>query len=304
MTKKVSIKSKELNTIGEIINYAFTQFKRKKIYFGHGTNNPWDEAVYLVLSSLRLPINSSRKILSNRLKVNEKKRILDEIENRVKKRIPTAYLTNEAWFLGRSFYVDERVIIPRSPIAELIAKRFMPWINPGKVSRILDIGTGSGCIAISLAYAFPQAKIDAIDISPAALKVAEINCAKHKMTKKVRCLQSDLFKKLQCQKYDIIVSNPPYVSQKEMKALPKEYTHEPDLALFGGRNGNEIIDRIINDAFRYLSPKGILIVETGNSASKVMKKYKHLPFVWLEFEEGDSEVFLLSKEQLQSKDCS
>lgn len=297
MVKK---KTLELNTIEDCLNFAVKQFKHKKIYYGHGTDNVWDEAVYLVLSILRLPLTSGNEVLKKKLNSKEKQQILQGIRNRVEKRIPIAYLNKEAWFAGLHFYVDENVLVPRSPSAEFIENRFVPWIKPERVSRILDIGTGSGCIAVSLAYAFPQAKVDAIDISPQALKIAALNCKRHKVTKRVRVLQSDLFAKLPRRKYDIIISNPPYVSQKEMKRLPKEYTHEPRLGLFGGKSGDEIIARIIKDAPKHLSPGGILVVEVGNNAAKIAKKYKHLPFFWLELENSEREVFLLTKEQLES----
>ncbi|MDR1057224.1 MAG: 50S ribosomal protein L3 N(5)-glutamine methyltransferase [Coxiellaceae bacterium] len=293
--KRRKKKTRALNTIGDFIHFAAQQFSRKKAYFGHGTDNPWDEAVYLVLSFLHLPLNSNKTILCRKLKDDEKQTILAGIKTRVDKRLPVAYLTKEAWFMGLSFYVDENVLIPRSPLGELIAKRFTPWIKPEKVLRILDIGTGSGCIAISLALVFPRAKIDAVDISSQALKIAAINCTRYKVTNRARLLQSDLFAKLRDQKYDIIISNPPYVSLKEIKNLPKEYTYEPRLALFGGGNGCEIITRIIKDASQHLTPQGILVVEVGSSAAKIMRIYKYLPFVWLEFEHGVGEVFLLTK---------
>ena len=299
MKKPKQKKIKNLNTVSAFIHFAVQQFQRKKIYFGHGTDNAWDEAVYLVLSLLHLPLDSGQKILSRKLKSSEKQKVLVGIKNRIEKRVPAAYLTKEAWFAGLPFYVDENVLIPRSPLAEIIENRFVPWVKPQKVSRILDIGTGSGCIAVSLGYAFPRAKIDAIDVSLEALKVAAINCARHKMTKRIQLVRSDLFAKLRNQKYDIIISNPPYVGHKEMKSLPEEYSHEPKLSLFGGKGGDEIVARIIRDASKHLLPKGILVVEVGNTAARIMKKYKHLPFVWLEFERGEGEVFLLTKEQLQ-----
>lgn len=285
-------------TVADAIHLAVKRFQQSKIYFGHGTDNAWDEAVYLILHILGLSINTDRSVLKRKLTAAEKTAILKAIDVRTKKRLPAAYLTKEAWFLGLPFYVDKRTLIPRSPIAELIERCFVPWVNPKKVLRILDIGTGSGCIAIAAAYAFPKAKIDAVDISSQALKVAAINCARHNVTKRVHLLKSDLFAKLKGQTYDIIISNPPYVGKSEMKRLPKEYYHEPKQALLAGRYGNEIVSRIIKDSGSHLSPKGILVVEVGNSASLIVQKHKHLPFVWLEFERGEAEVFLLTKEQL------
>ncbi len=291
------IEAKQLNTIRDFIRFAVSQFGQAQIYFGHGTDNAWDEAVYLILHTLHLPQNIDASVLDAVLMTSEKQAILKIINRRVKERIPAAYLTQEAWFAGLSFYVDERVLIPRSPMAELIQKRFTPWVDPKKVKRILDIGTGSGCIAISCAYAFPNATIDAVDISPRALKVAAINCAKHNCTKQVRLLQSDLFSALKNATYDIIISNPPYVGKAEMQLLPKEYRHEPSGALLAGKNGDEVIEVILKAAPKHLSSAGILVVEVGNSETVVLQKYSHLPFTWLEFEEGEAEVFLLTADQ-------
>jgi len=290
-----------MNTIENLIHFAVTQFKQNKLYFGHGADNALDEAVYLVLSALHLPPDSDQKILARKLTDEEKKKVTDLIDDRIKKRTPVPYLTNEAWFCGLPFYVDERVLIPRSPIAELIEARFSPWVDPEKVTRILDVGTGSGCIAISLAYAFPDAKIDAIDLSDDALDVAKINCEKHQVTNRVRLLKSDLFAGLTDEAYDIIVANPPYVGSQEMEELPKEYYHEPGEALLAGKNGDEIVARIIKNAAKHLSPKGVLVVEVGNSAPLIVEKYKDLPFVWLEFEHGEGEVFLLQKYGVRSR---
>jgi ribosomal protein L3 glutamine methyltransferase len=289
----------KLETLSDFVTFATKKFKLSNIYFGHGTDNARDEAFYLILHVLRLAVRPSHLALKKRLTHCEKKKVLKIIDNRIKKQIPAAYLTKEAWFMGLPFYVDKRVLIPRSPLAELIENRFAPWINPKKkVIRILDIGTGSGCIAISAALTFPRAKVDAIDISSSALKVAAMNCTKHKVKRRVRLLKSDLFTKLTGKTYDIIISNPPYVGKLEMNCLPKEYYYEPAQALLAGQKGDEIVDRIIRDAVRYLSPKGILIVEVGNSAPLIMEKYPRLPFVWLDFECGDGEVFLLTREQL------
>lgn len=283
-----------IDTVGDLIHFAAAEFKGNKLYFGHGTDNSWDEAVYLVMSLLHLPAIVSELVLQRKLAPDEKKAALKLIDER-KKRVPTAYLTHEAWFAGLPFYVDERVLIPRSPLAESIIQRFTPWVDPKKVLRILDIGTGSGCIAIACAKAFPRAKIDAVDVSLAALEVAQINCVRHRVTKRVRLLASDLFSGVSGETYDIIISNPPYVGRMEMQSLPQEYYYEPKTALFAGKNGDEIIARILQDAANYLSPTGILVVEVGNSASLVMQKYQHLPLVWLEFEYGEGEVFLLDK---------
>ncbi len=296
--KNLSNKIAKLETLADFINFAVRQFKGYNIYFGHGMDNAHDEAVYLICHALRLPANTGRTVLNKKLTSREKKTVLKIIGDRIKKLVPASYLTKEAWFMGLPFYVDKRVLIPRSPLAELIANLFVPWVNPKKVRRILDIGTGSGCIAIGAAYVFPRAKVDAVDTSPAALKIAAVNCVRHKVAKRVQLLRSDLFKELKGRTYDIIISNPPYVGKLEMESLPREYYHEPKRALFAGQGGDEIIGRIIKDAAKYLTPKGILVVEVGNSASLIMRRYPHLPLMWLEFECGEGEVFLLTREQL------
>lgn len=295
---RTKVKNTVLGTVRDFICFATEQFERKHLYFGHGTDNSWDEAVYLVFHALSLSLYADQEILEKKLTAKEQRAVLKIIETRIKTRVPAAYLTAEAWFAGLPFYVDERVIIPRSPLAELIEERFVPWIKPGKVAKILDIGTGSGCIAIVCAHAFPKAKMDAVDISSEALEVATINCAKHKVKSRVKLLKSDLFEKLKGRTYDIIISNPPYVGKAEMKVLPKEYYHEPRQALCAGKDGDEIVARILQDAAKYLSPKGILVVEVGNSAAIIAQRYPHLPFVWLEFACGESEVFMLTREQL------
>lgn len=283
---------------GDLIHFVADQLKQQRLYFGHGIANGWDEAVYLVLHTLGLPLDNLEAALRLKLDANLQSTIFQLIKKRIKKRIPAAYLTQEAWFAGLPFYVDRRVIIPRSPLAELITDRFVPWIKPRQVSQILDIGTGSGCIAIACAYAFPRATIDAIDNSQAALKVAKINCKKHKVSSKIHLIKSNLFTQLPQKKYDIIISNPPYVGEVEMKTLPKEYYFEPRKALLAGKLGDEIITKIIKKAPDYLSLKGILVVEVGNSAPLILQKFPYLPFVWLEFEHGASEVFLLTREQM------
>ncbi len=288
----------KLTTLGDVITFAAKEFKRHKIYFGHGTDNAWDEAVYLAQQVLRLPPMFPQEMLKKKLTLGDRQKVLTIIDRRIRERLPAAFLVNEAWFMGLPFYVNKRVLIPRSPLAELIAQRFAPWINVKKVRRILDIGTGSGCIAIAAAYAFPRAKVDAVDVSTAALKIAALNCQRHGVTKRVRLLKSNLFTKVRGETYDIIISNPPYVGKSEMGRLPKEYCHEPKRALLAGPKGDEIINRIIKDAAKYLSPQGILVVEVGNSASLVMRKHPRLPFIWLDFTCGEGEVFLLTREQL------
>lgn len=289
---------KELNTVRDFIRFAVSQFNKEELYFGHGTDNAWDEAVYLVLHTLHLPQELDHSMMDAALTTNEKQEVINILYQRAKKRIPAAYLTKEAYFAGLSFYIDDRALIPRSPVAELIQKRFEPWIDSEKVLRILDIGTGSGCIAIACAYAFPDAKIDAVDISKDALKVAKINCEKHNVSNRVRLLHSDLFSALAGETYDVIISNPPYVSKTDMKLLPKEYLYEPNKALLAGKEGDEIVEKILHQTPDHLAKDGILIVEVGNSQPVVLQRYPHLPFTWLDFEQGDAEVFLLNAEQL------
>lgn len=289
----------ELQTIRDFLRYAASRFNQAGLYFGHGTDNAWDEAAALVLHSLHLPHDISQQVLDARLVAEERTRLLELIHRRVEKRIPLAYLTNEAWFSGLSFYVDERVLIPRSPIAELIEQHFQPWVEPDKVRNILDLCTGSGCIAIALAKAFPDAEVDASDISDDALTVAKINVLRHNVEEQVHLHKADLFAGLPNKKYDLIVSNPPYVSKQEMSELPDEYRHEPALGLAAGQEGLDIAKRILMEVERYLSPNGVIIVEVGNSEHALADAYPDIPFYWLEFERGGGGVFLLTARQLQ-----
>ena len=288
----------ELQTIRDFIRYATSRFNQAGLYFGHGTDNAWDEAVALVLHTLHLPHDINPLVLDAHLITEERSHLLQLIQRRVEKRVPLAYLTNEAWFSGLSFYVDERVLIPRSPIAELIEQHFQPWVKPDKIHQILDLCTGSSCIAIALAKAFPDAEVDASDISAEALAVAKINVLRHNVEDQVHLHQSDLFSNLSHKKYDLIVSNPPYVSQQEMLELPDEYRHEPTLGLEAGQLGLDFANRILDEAAGYLAPNGVLIVEVGNSEFALANAYTHTPFTWLEFERGGGGVFLLTAEQL------
>ncbi|MFA6409193.1 MAG: 50S ribosomal protein L3 N(5)-glutamine methyltransferase [Gammaproteobacteria bacterium] len=288
-------------TLRDILTHGAAEFTRAKIFFGHGTDNAWDEAVYLVLHALNLPQNTNKDALSRILTAKEVDAILSLYQKRIKTRIPAPYLVKEAWFAGLPFYVDERVLIPRSPFAELIQKRFEPWLDEKfKVKRILDIGAGSACMAIAAALAFPEAKVDASDVSDDALAVAKINVEKHGMNKRVTLIKSDVFSNLSDQVYDIIISNPPYVAAEEFLDLPKEYLHEPKLALAAGKLGLDIVRRILKDAVSHLSPQGLLFVEVGNSEVYVEKAFPHLPFTWLEFSEGGGGVFMLAQSELQN----
>lgn len=289
---------RELSTIRDLIRFGVSQFNKAQIYFGHGTDNAWDEAVFLTLHALHLPQNIDKTVLDAKVIESEKKEVLDLLAKRIRERVPAAYLVNEAWFAGFPFYVDMRVLIPRSPLAELINNKFDTWIEAQKVQNILDIGTGSGCIAIACAYNFPEAHVDAADLSPDALAVARINLEKHNLQDRVALHQSDVFAGLPRKKYNIIISNPPYVAAEEMPDLPAEYKHEPELALLAGELGLDVVERILHDAPDYLSGNGILVVEVGNSAQALIDKYPLLPFVWLEFSCGESEVFLLNRADL------
>lgn len=287
----------ELHTIRDFIRFATSRFNEAGLYYGHGTDNAWDEAIALVLHTLHLPHNIDSSMLDARLTQDEKEKISQLLKKRIHKRIPLAYLTHEAWFAGLSFYVDERVLIPRSPIAELIENQFAPWIDAIQVHRILDLCTGSGCIAIACAKYFPDAKVDAADISEEALAVAKINTLRHHTEDQVTLYQSNLFDSLQKRKYDIIVSNPPYVSTDEMDTLPPEFHHEPTLGLAGGKEGLDIVLHLLKQARDYLTPQGILIVEVGNSEHTLAEHFPLMPFTWLEFQHGGGGVFLLSAAQ-------
>lgn len=288
----------ELKTIRDLIRYATSRFNEAGLFFGHGTDNAWDDATALVYHTLHLTHTLYPVTIDTRVTEEERVNVLDLIYERIERRLPVPYLTNEAWFSGLSFYVDERVLIPRSPIAELIERHFEPWIDPDQVTRILDLCTGSGCIAIACALAFPDATVDASDISSDALAVAKINTLRHNVEDQVNLIESDLFNAIPARKYDIIVSNPPYVSASEMDALPKEYLHEPQTGLASGKDGLDCARRILREAANYLTDHGILVVEVGNSEVALAEAYPDVPFTWLEFERGGGGVFVLTKEQI------
>jgi len=289
----------ELDTIRDFVRWGVTQFNQAELVYGHGTDNAWDEAVNLILTLLSLPPDIDTSILDAKVLLSEKKIIVEKIKKRVEERTPVPYLVNESWFAGLNFYVDERVIIPRSPIAELLDEEFSPWVDGNDVQNILDLCTGSGCIAISAALVFPQAQIDAVDISPDALAVAQINVERFGLEDSVHLVQSDLFSQIQAKRYDIIISNPPYVTQLEYNALPKEYIHEPRQALFGGEDGLAFVRRILEQAHEYLTSTGILIVEIGFAQEKLEAEFPSIPFTWLQFERGGEGVFLLTAEELR-----
>lgn len=287
-----------LRTIRDFIRWAMSCFNAAGLYFGHGTETAWDEAVALVLQSLHLPHDVSPTVLDANLTNQERELLYQLVQRRTTQRIPLAYLTHEAIFAGLPFYVDERVLIPRSPIAELIENQFQPWVDPDNVQTILDLCTGSGCIAIACAKAFPDALVDASDISTDALAVAKINVLRHNAEDQVHLHQSNLFDALPKKKYDIIVTNPPYVDANDMATLPKEYQHEPKLALAAGPEGLDFALQILKKASDYLNPNGILIVEVGNSEDALAKLLPDVPFTWLEFQNGGGGVFLLTMNEL------
>ncbi|MEW6329972.1 MAG: 50S ribosomal protein L3 N(5)-glutamine methyltransferase, partial [Pseudomonadota bacterium] len=264
----------------------------------HGTETAQDEAAWLVGHALNIVPERLAGRLGKPVPPAAQKKIDALARERIRTRRPLAYLLKEAWFAGRKFYVDERVIVPRSLTGEFIAEQFQPWIDAKRVRRILDLCTGSGCMAIACAHAFPKARVDAADLSEAALAVARLNVRRHRLGRRVKPVHSDLFQALPGRKYDVIVTNPPYVARAEMKTLPREYRHEPELALVSGPQGLDAITRILADAGKHLNPGGILVGEVGNSAEALQRKFPAVPFVWLTTSTGDESVFLLTAEEL------
>ncbi|PSJ18191.1 50S ribosomal protein L3 N(5)-glutamine methyltransferase [Nitrosomonas supralitoralis] len=289
----------QLHTIRDLLRFAVSQFNKTGLHFGHGSANAYDEAAYLILKSLYLPLDQLELFLDARVTTDECKHVLEIIERRVKERIPAAYLTHEAWLGDYSFYVDERVIIPRSFIAELLGKQLAPWIKaPEVVSTALDLCTGSGCLAILMAHSFPNATIDAVDISVQALAVAHKNIQDYGLEDKIDLIESNLFSVLQKKRYDLIISNPPYVNAESIAQLPQEYRHEPENALASGEDGLDATRLILQQAVRYLTEEGILVVEIGHNRAALEQAFPELPFTWLETSAGDEFVFLLQREQL------
>lgn len=288
----------ELQTLRDWVRWGASRFNQAGLFFGHGTDNALDEALALVLHTLHLGHDLPADYLSARVTAEEAGAILALFRERVERRVPAAYLTGEARFAGLDFYVDENVLIPRSPIAELIEEGFAPWLDADHVSSVLDLCCGSGCIGIACARAFPRALVDLSDISPAALDVATRNIERHHLEERVRTLRADVYEGLDGERYDLIVSNPPYVSTSEMTTLPAEYRHEPELGLEAGDDGMDVVARILAGGADYLRPGGIMVVEVGASADLLMARYPDVPFLWLDFERGGDGVFLLTAEQL------
>lgn len=287
-----------LTTLRDFIRWGASRFVEGDLNFGHGTASALDEAAALVLHTLHMPYNLSEFYLQATLTLQEKQAIVNVFERRINQRKPAAYLTHESIFAGLSFYVDERVLVPRSPIAELIEQRFAPWVEEDQVERILDLCTGSGCIAIACAYAFPEAEVDAVDKSLEALAVAMINLEKHHLVDEIELYESDIFNALPDAQYDIIVSNPPYVAISEWRKLPPEFHAEPEMGFIAGLTGLDLVIRILAEAKDYLTSNGILVVEVGSSAETLQETFPHVPFYWLDFERGGDGVFLLTAEQV------
>lgn len=298
MVNSIIKETEELVTLLDFLRFSLSAAMEAQLYYGHGTDNAWDDMRSLILRSLSLPYDLDPVLLNAKLTSSERKHLCQQLDKRVNQRVPVPYLIKEAYFCDLLFYVDERVLIPRSPIAELIQNQFSPWIEAHKVQRVLDLCTGSACIAIACCYAFPEALVDAVDISSEALAVARINSEQLEVGDQLTLIESDCFSKVPTVKYDIIVSNPPYVSKDEMQTLPDEYRHEPVLALEASHNGLAIVEKILKQAKNYLSDEGILILEVGNSEEALCEAYPMLPFTWLEMSHGGQGVFLLTKQQL------
>ncbi|MEH6550887.1 MAG: 50S ribosomal protein L3 N(5)-glutamine methyltransferase [Pseudomonadales bacterium] len=291
----------ELITVRDYLRWGMSRLNEARVFYGHGSDNAWDEAVSLVSQLLHLSPDVDGTILDARLTMEEREKLLGGFRQRIEQRLPVPYITGRAWFAGLPFKVDRRVIIPRSPIAELIEAGFQPWLS-AEPQRILDLCAGSGCIGIACAMAFPDAQVDLIEMSDGAAQVARENIAMHELGQQVRLLQSDLFNALaeERPRYDIIVSNPPYVDSRDYTAMPQEFSHEPRMALTSGVDGLDITRRILAQAVDYLTDEGVLIVEVGNSGEALEEAYPHWPFTWLEFEHGGVGVFIITAGELKS----
>ncbi|MBI3560775.1 MAG: 50S ribosomal protein L3 N(5)-glutamine methyltransferase [Gammaproteobacteria bacterium] len=286
-------------TTRDYVQWAADQFTAAQLYFGHGTDNAWDEAAYLVAHALHQPWDFAGFNVDAPLSALQQQAIEMIVAARIQQRLPAPYLTHEAWFAGLAFYVDQRVLVPRSPLAELILDQFRPWTDPSRLQQVLDIGTGSGCIACAIAYYLPGVQVDACDISSDALAVARINIDRHGLHSRVQLFQSDLLDQVPPKPYDIIISNPPYVDARDMGQLPAEFQREPALGLAAGGDGLDCVRRILRDAVEYLHPQGLLIVEVGNSEAALQHVFAEVPFTWLACEQGDDGVFLLEAVQVR-----
>ena len=298
--------SMELSTIRDWIRYAVSQFEVSDIFYGHGADNSYDEAIWLIMSGLHLPMDTLENFLDANITSTERDHLANLIEQRVTNHTPTAYLVKEAWLHDFKFYVDERVLVPRSFIAELLLDDSLsPWIEfPEMVESAADLCAGSGCLGILLAHAFPDATVDVIDISPDAIDVSNINIANYGLEEQVTAIQSDMFTALAGKTYDVLISNPPYVDAPSMAALPTEYRNEPQLALGSGTDGLDHTHTILREAANYLTDEGVLIVEIGHNREALLEAYPAVPFVWLDTSAGDQFVFLLTKAQLLATEAS
>lgn len=292
----------ELLTLRDLLRWSISRFHAAGLVFGHGSDNAWDEAAYLLLHGLHLPPDTLEPFLDARLLERERQRCVDLIHERINTRKPAAYLTGEAWLQGERFLVDERVIVPRSPISELLAEGLAPWIeDPDAVGQVLDLCTGSGCLAILAALAFGHAAVDAVDVSIDALAVAQSNIELHGLRDRVQALRSDLFSQVPAdRRYDLIVCNPPYVNEQSMKGLPPEYRHEPRLALAGGADGMDLVRRILADAPRFMAPEGLLVLEIGHERVHFEAAFPEMEPVWLDTAATTDQILLLRRAQLAS----
>jgi len=289
----------ELKTIRDLMRWGASCFKQAGLSFGHGTDNVFDEALVLVSHALHLPFQFPEHYLAAHVTAEERDAALALIQQRIETRKPAAYLTHEAWFAGLPFYVDERVLVPRSPLAERIEQGFEPWLQSDAIERVLDLCTGSGCIAVACAAHFENAHVDAVDICDDALTIARRNVERHDLQDWVQVIKSDLFEAVELRRYQLIISNPPYVSAEEMQQLPDEYRHEPEIGLVAGSEGLDVVIRILAQAASHLEADGILVVEVGNSRELLSASFPGVPFLWLEFERGGHGVFLLDAQQVQ-----
>ncbi len=299
MNQYFSEATRHLHTVRDCLRFTVSRFYQAKLFFGHGSTEAYDEAVYLILHTLHLPIDTLAPFLDAQLTPGELGEVLEIIRQRVEQRIPAAYLTRQAFLGEYSFYVDERVIVPRSFIAELLREQLSPWIaDPEAIGSVLDMCTGSGCLAILAADAFPNARVDAVDLSPDALEVARRNVADYELGERITLIESDLFAGLTGRRYDLIISNPPYVDAESVASLPKEYLHEPVLSLGSGQDGLDATRNILKHAANHLTENGILIVEIGHNRDVLEDAYPDLPFTWLDVSAGDQFVFMLHRNDL------